>query len=445
MPLSWAIFEVCINGLQIGLTLYLGLMLFEPRRKAPRTSCYVVPLWIAGTALLSIFSFVDVPVIPDIVPGILVFMIMTGCFRQGPLLYKALSCTIYFIVCGVLALVVRIVVMRVLQVSWAYIEGNNAVRLVYVASINILLVAAAFLLIRIGRKILPRSITQQHNYGVSAVFFILPVTSLGLLLGMLSTMSNLPAEIIPGLNFEIAAIAILVLNGLLLWVFNQMNVQNENAMIVCMENHRMALQLHYYDETERFYDDMMHWEHDHKKHLQTMLSYVENNQSDVLRGYLQKLLGHYETILPTVSTGNCNMDAILNVFVAMYQREGVIISVNMKMPEQLPIEDNDLTVIMGNLLDNAWDACLTVADQDKRFIQVSGKVNGGILEMQIANSASATHKRLGIRGLTSKQDIAVHGQGQYIVEKLVDKYDGYITYMDEGDLYTANLIFSLPV
>jgi sensor histidine kinase regulating citrate/malate metabolism len=40
------------------------------------------------------------------------------------------------------------------------------------------------------------------------------------------------------------------------------------------------------------------------------------------------------------------------------------------VPKNISIAEIDLCVIIGNLLDNAIEACLRIAEEDKRFIRV---------------------------------------------------------------------------
>lgn len=443
IPLPWAIFEVCLNALQIGLTLYCGMMLFKPKRHAPRAAYYVILLWVTGTALLSIFTFFTIPVVSDIVPGILVFLILTHRFRQGSFRIKLLLGLIYFVLCGVIALVMRMLVMRVYQVPSEYVTGYNTVRLVYVSLVNLILVVMTFLLIRVSRHIMYRGITQPSGFGILSVFFALPLVSLMLLLGMLDALKIIPIETVPLLHIEGAALSILALNGLLLWVFGDLHKHNESAMISNAEKQRMALQLQRYADIERLNENMQQWEHDYRKHLLTMTTYAERDQIDALRGYLRQQLGACDEITPSVSTGNITMDAVVDGLLAMCRREGIATDVRMRIPARLPVSENDLTIIIGNLLDNAWEACHAVSVDQERFIRIEGRVNGGIMQIQIVNSKSVSEKRRGIRGLTSKRDTSLHGQGQYIVEKLVSNYGGYITFVDGKEIYTANLILEL--
>lgn len=63
-------------------------------------------------------------------------------------------------------------------------------------------------------------------------------------------------------------------------------------------------------------------------------------------------------------------DAILNSKLSLMREYQIRTEVTAHVPTQLKITDTELCVLLGNLLDNAIEACQKVAAEDERFIKI---------------------------------------------------------------------------
>ena len=66
---------------------------------------------------------------------------------------------------------------------------------------------------------------------------------------------------------------------------------------------------------------------------------------------------------------------------------GIVVNTDMEVPPELKIADRDLTVLIGNLYDNAIDANLRVVDKDSRFINIKIMFDAGNLLLMFENAA----------------------------------------------------------
>jgi hypothetical protein len=97
MSPMWALFEIGINIIQCGTTIYFGLMIFAPKPKFTRSAYYAIPLWFLASLALSMYSFISMPGwLPDIIPSIVIFLVLTCVFRQGSALWKVFWCFAHF-------------------------------------------------------------------------------------------------------------------------------------------------------------------------------------------------------------------------------------------------------------------------------------------------------------------------------------------------------------
>lgn len=112
------------------------------------------------------------------------------------------------------------------------------------------------------------------------------------------------------------------------------------------------------DEVQNIYKQMRGWRHDYHNHIQTMKAYLALDQTSELSEYLGKLDADLTTVDSVLKTGNVMIDAILNSKISLAISKKIAVNVIATVPKKLTISEIDLCVIIGNLLDNATEACM---------------------------------------------------------------------------------------
>jgi len=192
----------------------------------------------------------------------------------------------------------------------------------------------------------------------------------------------------------------------------------------------------HYWEVENIYKQMRGWRHDYHNHIQTMKAHILAEQTDVLLDYLDNLNDDLLTVDTIVKTGNIMIDAILNSKLSLAKSRDININAKAIVPSQLDISEVDLCVIVGNLIDNAMEACLKLDKEADRFIRVYIGVLKGQLYISVSNS---------VAGRTNRKD------GKYIstkdshmrVGKIAAKYYGFIKRHDEEGVFATQIMLKL--
>lgn len=141
-----------------------------------------------------------------------------------------------------------------------------------------------------------------------------------------------------------------------------------------------------YDEIRAIYLDMRGWRHDYHNHLQVMKAELAAGQLAELSAYLDELEADLDRVDTYVKSGNLMVDAILNSKLSLAERAGVDVTCKAVVPDALTVDDVDLCVILGNLLDNAIEACAALP-ADGRWLRVYVAARGSQLYASIQNSA----------------------------------------------------------
>ncbi len=196
----------------------------------------------------------------------------------------------------------------------------------------------------------------------------------------------------------------------------------------------------HYDEVQNIYRTMRGWRHDYHNHIQTMKAHLSLGQTEELSDYLGKLDTDLTTVDTVLKTGNVMVDAILNSKMSLIKSKDIAVNAKATVPKELVVSEVDLCVIIGNLLDNAMEACLR-QEQGERFIRVYVGTLKGQLYISVSNSAGEVTKSNG-HYLSSKQS-ASHGFGLIRIDRIVDKYEGYVNRQNEEGVFATEVMLPL--
>lgn len=195
-----------------------------------------------------------------------------------------------------------------------------------------------------------------------------------------------------------------------------------------------------YDEIRGIYLDMRGWRHDYHNHLQVMKADLASGHLDELSAYLDDLERDLDRVDTYVKSGNLMVDAILNSKLSLAEKGGIAVTCKAVVPESLTVDDVDLCVILGNLLDNALESCEKLPAAE-RWLRVYLAARGAQLYVSIQNSAVEDPSFNARNYITEKR--GNHGLGMKRVAAVVDKYEGFLNLANEPGIFAAEV--SLPL
>ena len=114
--------------------------------------------------------------------------------------------------------------------------------------------------------------------------------------------------------------------------------------------------------------------------------------------------------------------------------------VKLDIPEDLPFDEADLCIILGNALDNALEACVR-SDLDETWIRVIMRYDNGNLLILIENSfddilAEAEEGKF----RTSKKNKEFHGIGMQSIQRTAEKYHGFWDFSWDNKVFDMRII-----
>jgi len=194
----------------------------------------------------------------------------------------------------------------------------------------------------------------------------------------------------------------------------------------------------HYAEVENMYRQIRGWRHDYSNHIQVMKGYADSGDLDAVIKYLDELDIDLQTVDVIIKTGNKMTDSILNSKISLANSKNIKVTADANIAMELNTSQIDLCIIIGNLMDNAIEACLELPEEE-RMIRIFMEMKNTQLYMSFLNTtASIKQKKQNGRFLTTKgRD---HGFGLIRIDNVIERNNGYINRNSEEGVFTTEIL-----
>lgn len=196
------------------------------------------------------------------------------------------------------------------------------------------------------------------------------------------------------------------------------------------------------EERESLYLEIRRLRHDMKNYLSGLLGAVQKGETKEAELLIQGMLhdGISNRTSEVSRSGNIVVDSLVNHKYALAVKDGIKFEANVFIPASLPFRSGHLAVILGNLLENALEACREVPE-GQRYISLDISYVKEMLQICIRNSYHGTpRKDSSGRYLTTKKDILHHGIGLSSVEQAVSCYHGELAAEETGTEFRVSVV-----
>lgn len=179
--------------------------------------------------------------------------------------------------------------------------------------------------------------------------------------------------------------------------------------------------------------------HDLRQHLTAIQGCIDSGDMEVLAAYVQD----YGKELPPETVRsfckNYAVDAVLRHYAERAAAASVDMEVSFQMGSKPVIPEPALCVLMGNLLENALDAC--AQEQGERFIRVSALQTGdSMLSITVDNACSQAPAWENGRLLSTKHEGV--GTGTQSVRMIAERYNGDARFEWRDGVFYASVMLN---
>lgn len=387
-----------------------------------------VSLLIFIGATTSIFILTNVSVYSGIstLGALIVTIGYTITVFKGKLGKKIIVPVVYFVLVGVVTLFVTSVIQIITPLTIEDMFNDTLTRTVVA-----LLIKFAVLILGLGiQKVLKKSENQLFKMRGLVVFIMVVFIILLLMFDVVYLQGNINENtliLVLSLFFVFAFALIFI------YMFQHF-LSREKTLVVENRLNEAIIKNDYYLKSMEHQHEVAKLKHDLHNHLITIKGYLTSHNIDEANSYLAKL-SKSRGLKSFVSTNNDILNGILNSKIS----DNEDIEFEMQYDNGLyEIESTQLTIILGNVLDNAIEATRLVSDhkfikvvlsENDLFIKIY-VLNPFIIEPKVENNKLVSTKRKNRKGL-----------GLSIVSESVANLGGKMAYGIENNRFEVTILF----
>ena len=141
-------------------------------------------------------------------------------------------------------------------------------------------------------------------------------------------------------------------------------------------------------------------------------------------------------------TGNLALDTVLTQKALLCSQQEIPLSVIADGELLSFIDPIDLYTMVANILDNAIEANLRIAEKEKRSIHLAVHERKGLIILQAENPYDGEVQMKDGLPLTSKGDKVNHGFGSRSIAWTAEKYGGILRLRPENGMYVLRIVFA---
>ena len=221
-----------------------------------------------------------------------------------------------------------------------------------------------------------------------------------------------------------SAVGMLLSSALICGMYRELRLQKKRTAdydLLKKQNEYYKIR---YEEMEKQWEKLRRIRHELGNRHILALSYVENRRYEELGKLCRSGIEELGAALPVINTGNIGIDSIVSFKLRQAAKQNTGVEREIRLAGKVLIGDADLNSLLGNLFDNALEACARIpADERKICFKLSSDETA--FYFQMANRFDGRLKR-GRKGelVTVNGDRGRHGIGLKTIKRIVVKYQG---------------------
>ena len=229
------------------------------------------------------------------------------------------------------------------------------------------------------------------------------------------------------------------------------------------ENHQfkkqLAMQEVYHRELSGQLEERRKMTHDFRQQLYTISGFVEqlhnktatDTHLEELQNYLNTLTTHTTThsnMIAGAFSQNTAVDVLLQYYYFCAKEHDIRMDIRFCMPQQEVLSDIELCTVLGNLLENAVDACKRISvieeTDSEKYITINSHETDGQWFILIENTYDGIISQKNNRFLSRKDTNSKRfGIGLESVKDIVEKHNGNLDIYPKANIFRVGITLPL--
>lgn len=395
------------------------------------------------TALTCFCNFFNIPTLITVLLSLVSNIAFAVIFYINPFILKIFWGSIYSVICIFAEYITMLIPQTFSTINPDEMLAGGRLRipmsLLYIALIAVFV----FFSINIGSKKMFLTPIQKSAYvilcvlGIAVAHYILIVT---LNVSHFYAIQKLTDSLILTNMFFL-----LLFIALLLFIY-QLGVSKNQNMELIEQSKQSALEKQQYKNLLESTKALREIKHDIEIHLDIIQSLADTNDTAKLKEYITSYHNSIEQTHHLLSTGNTAIDCILSAKLSQAKKMNIKLNYSVLIPEPFPLDSINLSSLLGNLLDNALEACqrcLTAKSNRIPRILFYIKPYFNMVVIHIENTTDDMAKINSKHTFVSSKHQKGHGIGIKRIRSIVNDADGILNIVPEKNKFTVHIMLPL--
>lgn len=411
--------------------IFLEIVLKKFQDWAAKPICYFIYI-----VLGVVFWFVRIPEMTwtfFVLLGLIEYFVFTLMYKSKMIakIFAAISLQVFSMLSEVAANSI-ITFMNMLVTSKSFSEDVYLYTVMLSKLIKFIMVIIVLLIMKKG--------TVRANVKDYLCLIIIPLLSIFIIVAV--TIESKGTIVNSGFTTNTAILGILIINFIVYYLLNNIIQANEIREKQIQMETQFMFQEKKYEQTSMSFKSISSIIHDTNKHLVYLRECaVQQNYKEAI-DYIDKAIDNVKESYKKVNTGYLVVDALVSNAFNTAEANMIKFKTDIKIDKsKINIERYDLSVALGNLLDNAIEACKKVRNLDDRYIEVNIFTADTALVLNILNSAEGKNTMDKLK--SDKPDKVRHGYGLGNVNRIAEKYGGSFTVERKESKFEATVVLPL--
>lgn len=202
----------------------------------------------------------------------------------------------------------------------------------------------------------------------------------------------------------------------------------------------------YIKSMENILETIKSQRHDLNNYLSTLYGLIYLGKFDHAKKYIEEINHELNNLNVIIDTNHPIITALVSVKKNKAFDNDIDMDLDIEFPEDMEIQFIDLSIVIGNILDNAIEACQLIPVDKERKIDFKIYVEDEMLKINAKNTKQISQNIINkdITGrFTTKANNKEHGYGLGNVEFVVKQYNGNMEILNLRDEFIINV--DLPI
>ena len=362
------------------------------------------------------------------------YIIVSLLFLKGKLAEKIFSSVLSILISLVVGVIVSGAVSSVFRENFSLVYSRQELsRFFLIILVQALLIVTYDAILKITGK--EHISLNKKEWGLIISVLSISFTATALIH---TSIVNYQYGIFPSILLLCAEICVIAVIAVCFYMTLSLSKSRKDAEELRIEKQQKEYRLQYAESIKQQYEEIHMIRHDMKHAYSIINTLLLDGKYDEAVKYVQSNSENITLTELIIDVGNDFVNAILNSKLSLAKTKGIEVLCGAAKNLE-GVEDEDLCALLGNMLDNAIEACI-LCEKNKRLIEVNISSYSTQIVITVSNTVEGDVLGKNRDLVTTKKDTNNHGFGVESIRQIAKKYDGYVRFYQENSVFNCKVL-----